>query len=531
MENSSNPRNKLGIALAVVALWAVLYLPNLRTNPNWYGDEGSVMDLSWTAINGHPRNGALHFDFIVPSPYQPLYLLLNGAFLRVLGCDLLSGRLLQVVIALMTAGICYWIGTRLRDRRFGLLCAVAFLTCPEIAINFRMVRPHPLVGMLTLASCGFMIRYIQEKRLRDIVLAGVMCACGLACHWFVYLLVPLVAIAAWRVNRRHVLAAVAPVVAYGALMILWFVSTQGGGLPRFIEEVRYVQRAGSDTTVTGVLPEFARIWRNFFTFTFLTPTAGADGSQGVDLWIPVAVLGLLCVPIPRFRGWLVFWLVALMYGVFKSRDNIPLFFYPAMVFMPLLAIGFAGAIVALEEKLSRWMPRHYSMVRLAPAIALLGVFGTMCLANSLGHWRTKIDLWTVHSHEAAEAAMRFVNAHTTKDDYVVMPDQAFWLFPHPYRSQLIQCAHYAGRESKYYNGTLPRELFWFDCSWQRAKYLVLAYGVQPNGQPYGIDAVYWMGFKGVREIIEAVQKEKWPIVFQQGEYMVLANPRLVKDGK
>ena len=41
------------IAILLVALWAVLYLPNLRTNPNWYGDEGEWMEKCWKIGRAH----------------------------------------------------------------------------------------------------------------------------------------------------------------------------------------------------------------------------------------------------------------------------------------------------------------------------------------------------------------------------------------------------------------------------------------------------------------------------------------------
>jgi len=43
--------------------------------------------------------------------------------------------------------------------------------------------------------------------------------------------------------------------------------------------------------------------------------------------------------------------------------------------------------------------------------------------------------------------------------------------------------------------------------------------------------VYTVGLKGVREIIQQTQQEKWPVVFHQGVYLVLANPRFVKETK
>jgi hypothetical protein len=47
----------------------------------------------------------------------------------------------------------------------------------------------------------------------------------------------------------------------------------------------------------------------------------------------------------------------------------------------------------------------------------------------------------------------------------------------------------------------------------------------------GIDAVYTMGLKGVREVLQQMQQERWSAVFQQGVYLVLANPRFVKETK
>jgi len=71
------------IAICLLVLWAVLFLPNLRTNPNWYGDEGEWMEKCWTFIHGTPRVGPVVNDFVFPYPYPPLYMALNGALLNV----------------------------------------------------------------------------------------------------------------------------------------------------------------------------------------------------------------------------------------------------------------------------------------------------------------------------------------------------------------------------------------------------------------------------------------------------------------
>ena len=76
-------KNTKLILAGLLVLWAVLYLPNLRTSPNWYGDEGEWMEKCWQLANGHARNGPVSNDFVYPYPYPPLYMWITGFALRV----------------------------------------------------------------------------------------------------------------------------------------------------------------------------------------------------------------------------------------------------------------------------------------------------------------------------------------------------------------------------------------------------------------------------------------------------------------
>jgi hypothetical protein len=163
-------------------------------------------------------------------------------------------------------------------------------------------------------------------------------------------------------------------------------------------------------------------------------------------------------------------------------------------------------------------------------VGVLALFGCVTLTGSLGHFRTKIDLWTQHSVADGEAAGNFINSHTTAEDVVILPKQIYWLVKRARVAMLWQTIPYEGRTTEAYPVPIPRELFAYDCRWQNAKYVVLAYGQDVNGRPYGIDAVYTMGLSGMREIFQQIQAAKWPVAFQQGEYLVLANPRFIKRG-
>jgi hypothetical protein len=495
------------------------------------------MEKCWTFIHGAPRVGPVTNDFVFPYPYPPLYMVLNGALLRMFGYDIAVSRALGAVTALAAAGILFWIGCRLRDRTFGLLCAAAFLVYSEANINFRWVRSHPMAGTLALASVGFLIRYVQEKKFRDALWAGVFCSLATATNYFTYPLVGAVVVTVAIVNWRHAIAAGAAACSYAGLFVLWYVATRGAEQLR-THVALLTSVAGNEARPTFA-GEVGRFVENVWNLGFKTPTQGPPSPwSGHDWWLTVATVGFLFLPVTRgkwLRAWIPFWLLVLMYGVFKKLNNVPMFFYPATIFLPLMAVGFAGAATWLGEGAKRLgVPGG----RVLPGIVVCAVFGVSSLTGALGHFRTKIDAWSQQSVADAEAAMRFVNERTTVEDFVIVPKQIYWLARTERRSMLTFCARYNGIDNDMpVPAPIPKSLFWFDCRLENAKYVVMEYGSRevslPDGRtgqlPVGIDAVYTVPvLRGVKEIVQQMQQERWPLVFHQGAYIVLANPRFVK---
>jgi 4-amino-4-deoxy-L-arabinose transferase-like glycosyltransferase len=536
-------------AVALVVGWAALFLPNLRTNPNWYGDEGEWMEKSWTFIHGTPRVGPIINDFVFPYSYPPLYMLVTGTLLRVFGDDIVVARALGAVTALAAGVLLFWVGTRLRDKRFGLLCAAAFLVYSEANINFRWVRSHPMAGTWALASVGFLIRYVQEKRLGDAVWAGVFCSLATATNYFTYPLIGAVIVTVAVANGRQwgskgvwrVVVAGLAAGAWAALFVLWY-SVAHGWSQLMTQVARLTSVAGNELRPTFG-GEAQRFIENVWTLGFKTPTQGPPSPwSGHDWWLTVATVGFVFLPTRdwRLRVWMPLWLLALMYGVFQKLNNVPLFFYPATIFLPLMAVGFAGVVRWVGELIKRLAIRSGEQAATVVAVVVLAGFGRPSATGAWGHFQTRIDMWTQQSARDAEAAMAYVNSHTTKDDFVIVPKQIYWLSHCDRRSMLTLCARYEGVDNDMpVPAHIPRELFWFDCRLSQAKYLVMEYGMERrryvDGRevqlPIGVDAVYTLGLRGVREIVQRAQDEKWPIVFHQGVYLVLANPQLVKETK
>ena len=109
----------------ITLFWSVLYLPNLRTLPSWYGDEVLTLDIGKALLKGEMANRALHCTFASFNyNYQPAFAYLVGLASSLTAGDILGGRLVSVLIALFTAGIGFWF----LGRRFGYGCGL-FLPC------------------------------------------------------------------------------------------------------------------------------------------------------------------------------------------------------------------------------------------------------------------------------------------------------------------------------------------------------------------------------------------------------------------
>jgi hypothetical protein len=222
------------MAAGLLVLWALLYLPNLRSNPNWYGDEGEWMDASWTLAQGiraSTRRSTTSCSLIRIRPI----------------CDQRNAppRLRQRSRGRARARN----GDRARnrgpprldreeavDRRFGFLCAAAFLVYQAV-INFRWARGHTLCGLFVTASIGFLVRYVQEKRLRDVLLPALMCSLAIATTYWSWSLVPAVVVTALFVNRKHAPAALLVSLGYLILFLVGYGLVHDGGFGHLKEQL------------------------------------------------------------------------------------------------------------------------------------------------------------------------------------------------------------------------------------------------------------------------------------------------------
>ncbi len=114
--------------------------------------------------------------------------------------------------------------------------------------------------------------------------------------------------------------------------------------------------------------------------------------------------------------------------------------------------------------------------------------------------------------EDLEAAARVINEQIARYDVVLAPPHVAWLIEGQV-ADFQQSVAYTGGETQNYPDDVSKDRFLFDCTVDNARYAVLWYDWQK-----------WAGgvMPDVGEVFQVIQE--WPIVFEQGEVRVHANP-------
>jgi hypothetical protein len=488
--------NWLSSAL-LVAVWALLYLPHLRTSPAWYGDEGLALTAGLNLIQGIPAHGSFWNTFWnAYAPYQPGYEVLIGWASALAGNDILGGRLVNALLALATAFAILFGGRKIMGLILAFGSALLFLTYEQSVIHFRWIFTHNLIAL------GFAIAFpalCGKRNLRNDLVAGTGLALGaLALPLAVYGFIA----AALLVLRRPrswipVLGPYAAVtLASLAVPLLLFPGT--GFLWSDLKATAEFY-ADASRENSGGLGVFANLFR-FFT---------QDGFHAIGF-----IMLLVCLRGKTFA--LGFGGLVISFLLLQNRQNLTVFYYQAIILTPLLALACGAGLHKLLGLLRktgsrlRW-PRL--AIRFAPA-AVATVFFLSILPSSLtGSLRPRIAYWTTQSIPEVESAAAWINSKTTPDDLVLCHQNIAWLL-HARTADHLQATTWLGHETWPFKTPLRRDQFRFAPDPAQARFAVIA----------DIDRRWTFAQPNVSKLLDRFETEKWPVVWSGEHYLVLENP-------
>lgn len=165
-------RPTLAALLGCLALAALLRLPGLGTQSLWIDELFSLDASSWP----------LHTIFTVADGQPPLEPLLLKSVHLLFPSDMI-GRAVAATAGTLSVGLLLLLGTRLWDRRTGLVAALLLAISPLHVWYSREGRPYALVALWSVASALCLERIVRGDRRRAVVGYALASFCGLMTHY------------------------------------------------------------------------------------------------------------------------------------------------------------------------------------------------------------------------------------------------------------------------------------------------------------------------------------------------------------
>jgi hypothetical protein len=479
-------------------VWALIYLPALRTSPRWYGDEFVTLMAGWSILDGDFANRALKYSFFsVFTNYQPWSCALFALASRLFSpdVDILGARLLAATFGLLTAVTAFHLLFRRGRMNEGIAAGLVVLCAPEAVIHYRWVYPHLIVGLAVVIIGLLLDRPATHRRAWAI---GAACALAATAH----LLVVHVTFAAVLVHLRRPSAWLRIMIPPGLVLLaslLFGYAIAGQQLFKDLGEV-----AAEYTSHGGHIPWTTKLRTPWIFFTW-------------D-WLHHLYVAALVILLVRKRWSQVIFVGYLAFAVLQNRPELPNFYYQAMIFAPVMGVYLACAAQIVWNGLLRanpiWGGSRWAH-RVAAAIVPLFLIMPAVRASLSGKIISRNDALVAPSISDLERTAAWVNARTAESDLVIAFWDLGWLLKARW-TDLMQAAVWRyGVSPAFYTRHRDRGEFLFPADLNQARYVVVG----------PLDMV-WAAHQGtVPKMIEETRLQQWPVAARTGTTLILANPR------
>jgi hypothetical protein len=200
----------------------------------------------------------------------------------------------------------------------------------------------------------------------------------------------------------------------------------------------------------------------------------------------------------------------------KNRQNLPLFYYQALVILPTLCLAWASLMIAFRTWLRKRSTLRPSVQTFA--VAALAIFPIIAFVRQLplslsGSIYSRAQYWAVQDTREVEEVAKWLNARTTPEDFVACPNTLSWLLK-ARSANYLQIVTWYGYPTQGYDFGNPRERFVFDESLENARYAV----VGDHERKWAFNE------PNVEILVKKLQDEKWPVVWKGENFLILENP-------
>lgn len=528
---NTHDRRVLGTAEAailatILALAAFLRLNNLPTNPGWYSDEGTLLNIASNLSQGRSQYLALEGSTLLAAR-MPIFPLLMSFFVENGSDDIGRLRTATALMGVASVGLLYLLLRRALGREgwvYAALSAGLLAIYPRAVLYSRIGFSYNLLVPLALITAFALWEYLRTGRRGWLIVAagttgiGVLSDIVMAAYFL-----PLLIVVAYRKPSDLSLCLVgllAPGLAYGAT---------GFALDpqAFLYDARFTASRLSAVPLVAQFPIAA---------------FGIASLMESDPWIALGIAGLLALHNRRLlRLSILMSLLPLLLLARSTTGLASLGAYYILPILPFVLIGVARLLVlgaqrivsivddALRDLENRWKirdllkGRDWGWRRLRAAVAAVVLFllllgppaiSTMRLVAQvrLG-FNTAIDYVLVSPSDAL-AAGEFVNDHAAATDLVIASPALAW-YLNTRVADFQQAIAFQGGKTEHFPQDIPPERFAYPAGFEDACLVVT-------------DRIWWnWAAKVMPEVRASLERiDDWPRIFEQGEFVIFANPEV-----
>jgi 4-amino-4-deoxy-L-arabinose transferase-like glycosyltransferase len=509
------------ILLAILALAFYIRLTNVATNPGWYTDEGTDIDIAHHLQMGEVQYLAVNQSFLLFGR-PPLFQSVLATAFNVFGTGIETLRSLTGVLGVISVGLLFVVVRRSGERILALLAALMFAIYPNAVVYSRMGYSYNLLTPLVILTYWGMWEYINSSQRRWLVLAALVLGIGglsnLASFNFI---LPLIVVILFR--RRSDIFWVVPLIFLPFILYALFMLLTAS--QAFLFDVQFTLLR------IGKFSFLEQISLTFVNFISLIQH---------DFWVGLGIVGLFIIPIERLYHLsilsLVFPLLALGRTVILGSAG----YYYFIPLMPFIALGVAALVnygtpyvfefvhmglkrlfAALnlpQSPISRWFQTR--LIAIGTASFIFYLFIAPLVAITFFHiasyiptrFPTMIDSYLLNpSH--AQGAIDYVNRAIQQDDVVIASPGLAWAINGDVADFQMSIA-YQGIATEHLPNNIPSDRWVFDPTYTRARFVIID-NLWLNWAVNEMDEV--------RTMVEDVTL-RWQLAFEAGAIKVYENP-------
>lgn len=507
-----------GCLVFVLLLGFFLRFNSLATNPGWYSDEGSDMDIARHLAEGRMQYFALSGTPLVAGRVPLFQLMLAGAF-RIWGYDIYAARLVVAMFSFGAIVLLIVAAREMAGKWLALLAGLLLAILPNAVLYSRIAFLYNVLAFFVLLCWYLLWKYYVTRRERWLFGAALA---TVACYFTSLTGLPLIfcvlCVALWV--RRRVLGWVsilllAPGAVYLA-MLYW-------SLPNTLQQDIALALGRTNGSALEQVFNLISNYTLWFDWTF---------------WMVLGVAGLFLLSSRPVRWLTLLFFFAVIFNVmraFPGAGDLNMHRYLGVI--PLVAFGAAQFLASatrylrnllLADLATPTIPKHFQWLQTALARTVIVTCAIAILLGAPLVWTigwdvylvlpplsprpTRLDFVSVTAPDDARAVTALVNSMTDQNSVVLASPTITWLIKARV-GDFQQALAYEGSMTENYGPVLPRERFLYDVSFENAEFVI-------------VDRI-WRGWAAERmpslknylRIIES-----WPRVKSQGEFDVYQNP-------